>query len=171
VEDVNQNQVIVDIESPNPRTFVQEILRTYRFLFGQNKGSRKLFSKELKPGICDDGYYDTLLDELCGMSDADLRLRRPELGALIGGRASIFRTSEFPNFGTRLRLVQEHVQKHRPKRLIDLYRDRRDQEKFFTFWAVIIFGTFAIVIGLIQTLLSAAQLSIAYQQWKNPAKE
>ena len=104
------------------------------------------------------------------MRDKKFHLHRPDLMALVEGRGSVFATSELPKFGSRLKIVQEHVEKHRPKRLTDLYRDRRDQEKFFTFWAVIGFGGVAVIIGLIQTLLNAAQLAIAYQQWRSPIR-
>lgn len=149
------------------RSLVQELLYTYRLIFSQDKASRRLFNKKLR-GTVGKGVQDSLLDELCGTADSKFHVDRPELMTRLTRQSNCFQVSDLPHFGNRLHLIQEYMRKHRPNRLKDLYRDRRDREKFLTFWAVILFGSLAVVIGIVQTILSAAQFVISYKQWKSP---
>lgn len=164
----NRNVAVIDTESHINSALIEELVWTYRLLFGQDRASRKLFRRHIRQAICGEACYDRLLDQVCGMHDKKLQLAQPSLRVIITSarQESTLRSSNFRHFGTRLAILQSHMVRHRPRRLLDLYRDRRDQEKFYTFWAVIAFGTIAILIGIVQTFLSAAQLAISYKQWK-----
>jgi uncharacterized integral membrane protein len=81
-------------------------------------------------------------------------------------QGSAFRPHDFPHYGQKLCTIQEYIDKHRPRRVIDLWRDRRDPEKTLTLWAVLILGIIGIILSLVQTLLNAVQVSLAYRQLK-----
>ena len=58
-------------------------------------------------------------------------------------------------------VLQDFAESALPKRRRSLWNDRRNLEKFYTFKAVVIFGSLAVIIGLIQIVLSGMQVAYA----------
>ena len=139
------------------------MLLSYRLLFAQDKKSRRLFSR-----LCRDlkkqNQYDPFFDDLCTAKLQTLEKRYPKLRGKLDPRGSVFYASEFECLGSRLLKLQQFGERHKPRKLLDLYKDKRDSEKYFTFWAVIWIGGATIVLGIMQVLLSAAQLAVSYKQ-------
>lgn len=58
-------------------------------------------------------------------------------------------------------VLQSFAESALPKRRRSLWNDRRNLEKFYTFKAVLIFGSLGVIIGLIQFVLSGMQVACA----------
>jgi hypothetical protein len=102
------------------------------------------------------------LTEICS---ADLRAVEKRYNGLrreLDIAGTIVYASEFRFIGDRLLELQKHAERHIPRKLRDLYRDRRDSEKYFTFWAVIWIGGASIVLSIVQVAIGIAQLVVAY---------
>jgi hypothetical protein len=153
----------------------REVILSYRMLFGQDRASRELFLKlERQAEAGGQPLMDPLLDVLCSKSSRD-----PELQALPGyvwpnsctnfdnklrkqDEYSI--SSEIPLLGPRLRELQDHSLRQRPRSFWDLWTDTRDKPKWYTFWLVLIVGGMAGILSTIQLALSAAQLVVSIHQ-------
>ena len=137
------------------KSYLLEVLLSYRLLFGQEKRSRKLYREKEKLQIRMLGSHDTLLDHLCARKtlpdDSPLRSRLPERGVYSS-------TIDFPHLGKRLIDLQSYSMDQKPRSLIEVWNDHRDPQQSFTFWAVVIVGGLSISLTLIQTLLVVAQL-------------
>ncbi|KAI7786143.1 phosphotransferase [Diaporthe eres] len=66
--------------------------------------------------------------------------------------------SDFPNLGDRLLELQDFVVSQDCGTLRALWYDVRDLNRFWTFWAVVVFGVTSIVLSMIQTVLAGLQL-------------
>lgn len=69
---------------------------------------------------------------------------------------------DFPFFGDRLLGIQDFVITQCADDWRTLWRDRRDMNRFWTLWAVLIVGGITIVLGILQVSLAIAQLGAAY---------
>jgi len=65
---------------------------------------------------------------------------------------------DFPILGSRLLRIQAFNLRQQPRRIRDLWRDRRNPLQWYTFWAVLIIGGATILLGVLQLLVSTAQL-------------
>jgi hypothetical protein len=146
----------------------QEVLMSYRLLFGQTRGARRLAKAELKVLREEQGSeYDHLLDLLCvrpcgGMVRAlPLSLWPATCRSFEGSlqeESTYSSQDDFPMFGQRLAKLQEFSLRQQPSKLRDLWRDRRNPLQWYTFWAVLIIGGVSIVISVLQLLVAMAQL-------------
>lgn len=150
-------------EASKCKCLAREVLLSYRLLFAQDTKSRRLFSR-LRHNLKKQDRYDPFFDDLCAPKLQRLETRYPGLGGKLDPRGSVFYASEFGFLGGRLLKMQQFGERHRPRKLRELYRDKRDSEKYFTFWAVIWIGGASIVLGTMQVLLNAVQLSVSYKQ-------
>jgi hypothetical protein len=66
--------------------------------------------------------------------------------------------TDFPHFAERLAALQEFVANQCPNDWKILWRDRRDIAKFWTIWAVLLFGAPSLLLAVIQTILTGFQL-------------
>ncbi|PYI09528.1 hypothetical protein BO78DRAFT_30111 [Aspergillus sclerotiicarbonarius CBS 121057] len=120
--------------------FLQEVLLSYRLLFGQSAASRKLFRHAFVPAEITQGHHmDSLLPHLCtrkqlGSSSSAMPLDRP----------IYFAARDFPVLYERGELIAKELRDARPKSMQDLLRDRRDTLQYWTFWLVSIFGSISI---------------------------
>jgi hypothetical protein len=163
----------------------QEIILSYRLLFGQDQASRQLFrrlSRLQAPGRNGawgrgggggggggDLLSDPLLDVLCGQrtSSAGLRALPPDVWPAACRRldGSLRKQDEYsarydlPLLGRRLLVLQEFNQRQRPRSFWGLWKDRRDKPRWYAFWAVLIVGGAALFLAALQVALSAAQLA------------
>ncbi|KAK2601536.1 hypothetical protein QQS21_004921 [Conoideocrella luteorostrata] len=70
---------------------------------------------------------------------------------------------DFPVFGQRLVDLQLYSTRTQPSRVRDLWRDRRNPLQWYTFWAVIWFGSAGILLGALQLAASIAQVAAAFK--------
>ncbi|KAK7438314.1 hypothetical protein Landi51_11650 [Colletotrichum acutatum] len=126
-------------------TLEQEILVSYRLLFGQSARSRKLIRSDLQKLEKSGQPFDNLLYTLCGpKKEVDKLPRRIwpvgcrdfEQGKLL--ESDVYSAqSDFPRLGYRLINLQRFSLRQKPRRLTDLWRDRRNPLQWYTFWAVL----------------------------------
>ncbi|KAF5000629.1 hypothetical protein FDECE_11166 [Fusarium decemcellulare] len=157
-------------------TLEQEILLSYRLLFAQSSASRKLIRGELAQLRRDGQLVDDLLSMLCerkcrtGMlwwskMDKDFSELSPDLWPIscrnseqhLQERDVYNAVDDFPRLGWRLLRVQKFNLRQQPSKLTDLWRDRRNPLQWYTFWAVLIIGGMANIIGLFQLVVAVYQ--------------
>jgi hypothetical protein len=145
----------------------QEVLLTYRLLFGQSSRSRKLARYELDNLEHEGRPFDGLLRTLCGRKRdvdklptqiwpvwcRDIQTNRLRENDVYNAR------SDFPRLGYRLVQLQKFSLRQTPNRLTDLWRDRRSLLQWYTFWAVLWIGGAATFLAFVQVTLQAVQLS------------
>jgi hypothetical protein len=155
-------------EEENNAQSYQEVLMSYRLLFGQSRSARKLAIASL--GMLkkkDSDEYDPLLDLLCAQSCTS-KIRALPLSlwpvscrsfeGTLQEESTYSSQDDFPMFGQRLAKLQEFNLRQQPSKLRDLWRDRRDPLQWYTFWAVLIFGSFSLLLTLFQLIVAVAQL-------------
>lgn len=165
-EDVKNSDILTD-------EFFEEILLTYRILFGQDERSWRAFAKlantweseqcSEKPWSC-----DPLLKTLCGQSSLSdgAKIIYDEIEA--GEQASHYDPhTEFPFFGSRLIELQEFVKNHQPQNVRSLLTDKRDVAAWYTLWSnqlLIFFATFTIFLMIVSLIFQIWQVVLAKQQ-------
>lgn len=149
----------------------QEVLMSYRLLFGQEAVSRRLIRAPLR-ALRDEQpqHYDSLLDMICAyklsrkVRSLPLYLWPVTCRSFEGHlqeESAYSSQDDFPMFGTRLAKLQEFTLRQQPSRLRDLWRDRRNPLQWYTFWAVLIVGGLSIFLTLLQLLVGIAQLVLS----------
>ncbi|KAK3345812.1 hypothetical protein B0T25DRAFT_550422 [Lasiosphaeria hispida] len=158
-------------EEDTPRVssldFFREVLSTYRLIFGQHADARKLITK-----ICARGRFlgfkspfysphpsalvkknpDPLLEELCFTDSRNVALFS-DLDML--DLKNIYTLdADFPYFAERLSILNTFVHNQLPNGWKVLWRDRRDVAKFWTIWAVLLFGAPSLILAMIQAFLA-----------------
>lgn len=152
---------------------------SYRILFGQRRAARQLAKTELRAAKALHGQqYDVLLDTLCTRPSkaiaAGLLGRFPTLWPVscrsfadtLQNESTYSARNNFPLLGARLARLEEFNLRQQPKRLRDIWRDRRNPLQWYTLWAVLILGGLSIVVGLLQLFVGAAQLGVAIKVMK-----
>lgn len=136
---------------------LQEIVLSYRLLFGQNKASRHYF-RSIKPfsGIPQEGR-DQVLTALCGQKQLQIRYQVQE-------REIYDLTRDFPVLKSRIAVLFRHLSTKRPRTWRELWRDKRDSASWFTFWAVLIVGGIGLTLALIQVILQIVQVALQIKQ-------
>lgn len=161
----------------------QEVILSYRLLFGQDGKSRKVAREEIYrlKNSCEKQNVDAMLLDLCE--------RKYEYGSLwwktydkvLQGYASEIwpitcRTMEghlqqsdvysarddFPRLGRRLIKLQQFNSRQRPNKLTDLWRDRRNPLQWYTFWAVVLVGGVANILAALQLLVALVELQASW---------
>lgn len=159
-----------EIEVKDLKDFYEEVILTYRLLFGQDTSSYKHFNvlkqKEEPHSVENE---DLLLATLCGESWENPAARA--VYEIIGAEGTSSRYSpstDFPFLGSRLLNLQTYVRGHNTNSIRAKWYDRRNASEWWTFWAVIIFGSLGIMLALIfgtmQTLLAIFQVIYAKEQ-------
>lgn len=149
----------------------QEVLLSYRLLFGYNSKSRELFHRKFNANALQ-GEDNPFLKQLIGprksksiaVMPADYwpETVRDEGDTLI--EQDVYNTSaEFVMFGSRLLDLQERCARRNPSRIEDMWRDRRDRQSWITFWAVLIIGSISLLLSLLQVILATIQVVEARQ--------
>jgi hypothetical protein len=134
-----------------------EVLCTYRLLFGQHSSARYLHcrSDSTRSTLSASGI-DPLLRDLCGSSHKNRRL----FDCVNAFPAKIVHSahSDFPYLGRRLVKLHQFVINQDPRDWTALWYDRRDLNRFYTFWAVVLVGGMSLIFSIVQVLLSAVQV-------------
>lgn len=140
----------------------QEILMSYRLLFGQMRGSRKLAKASLQT-LKQRHDYDQLLDAVCYWKSQKIASQLPKSLWPISCRnyedtlqeADTYSSQDdFPLLSQRLMKLQEFNLRQQPSRLRDLWRDRRNPLHWYTFWAVLVLGSVTILLALLQLIVA-----------------
>ena len=148
----------------------QEVLMSYRLLFGQTRGARGLAKAALKVLQHQDPHYDQLLELLSARAyDHTLAALPSSLWPIpcrsfedtLQEEDAYSAQDDFPMFGQRLAKLQEFNLRQQPSKLRDLWRDRRNPLQWYTFWAVLIVGSLSLILTLFQLIVAVAQLIIA----------
>jgi uncharacterized membrane protein YqjE len=172
-EDVNTPDIPVD-------KFFEEILLSYRLIFGLDDRSWRSFSrikatKEEQQVAGDTGMiWDPLLYTLCAKSPLSKDAQSIYEEIVASEPAKAYPCAEFPFFGRRLIALQEFVNQHQPQNVRSLLSDRRDVAAWYTLWSnqiLVFFATFTIFLMLLslifqiwQVLLAKEQLQQGFQQ-------
>lgn len=133
--------------------FLQEVLLSYRLLFGQSAKSRRLFRHTFKPPGGHGNLADFLLPLICTRKQL---VDTPK--SIPMDRPIYFTARDFPVLYDRIEIISKELKDARPKSIHDLIRDRRDTLQYWTFWLVAIIGGISILLSLIQVVLQAVQL-------------
>ena len=147
--------------------FYREIIQSYRILFGQDKHSWKAFVADYgrkgpfhQADASEDRGEDHLLPLLCG---EDWLKQEIYEDVDVSSVKNVYSTrADFPFFADRLLSLQDFAVTQSPSNWRTVWRDRRDVARFWTLWAVMVFGGASIVIGIIQVVLAAVQVTAAY---------
>ena len=126
-----------------PEAFFEEILLTYRLIFGQDDRSYKAFSRMVPVWEEQRGRTswetswacDPMLLILCGKSATSEEARKiyDEIDANEPHNCYNPNT-EFPFFGKRLLELQQFVKQHQPQNVRALLNDRRDVAAWYAIW-------------------------------------
>jgi hypothetical protein len=136
----------------------QEVLMSYRLLFGQSRAARGL-GKTLLQKMESKHDYDQLLACLCTKPRREVVKKLPESFWPVSCRDfdnvlqevdSYSSRDDFPMLGSRLTAIQEFNLRQQPRRLRDLWRDRRNPLQWYTFWAVLVIGGLSIILAILQ---------------------
>ena len=131
--------------------FFQEVLLSFRLLFGQNSRSRKHFPRAHANQSY--GQVDSFLPFLCMTKNVE------SVSHLIPKDQPIyFANQHFPTLFQKVEHITKELQKAKPKSVGDLFHDRRDTLQYWTFWLVSIIGRLSIILSLIQVVLQGLQL-------------
>jgi hypothetical protein len=63
----------------------------------------------------------------------------------------------FPNYRKQMEILTRYMADKKPRSLGQLWRDNRDQSSYYTFWAVIIFGSTSLVLAALSLVASIIQ--------------
>ncbi|KAI9668930.1 MAG: hypothetical protein M1829_005242 [Trizodia sp. TS-e1964] len=146
----------------------QEILMSYRLLFGQSHASRGL-GKTLLREMEGQADYDRLLVGLCTQPRSSGVVKKlPNSFWPVSCRTfddnlqeldSYTLHDDFPMLGSRLAALQEFNLRQQPSKLRDLWRDRRNPLQWYTFWAVLVVGGLSILLGILQLAVAVVALA------------
>jgi len=144
----------------------QEVLMSYRLLFGQSRAARGL-GKNLLQKIEAKHDYDQLLACLCTKPRREVVKKLPGsfwpvscrgFDMLLQEVDSYGSRDDFPMLGSRLAVIQEFNLRQQPSRLRDLWRDRRNPLQWYTFWAVLVIGGLSIIVAILQLVVAIVTL-------------
>lgn len=161
----------------------QEIILSYRLLFGQDGKSRIVAREEVckLKNSCANESVDAMLLDLCERKyeygslwwktyDKVLQSYPSEIwpitcrtmeGHLLQSDVYSAR-DDFPRLGRRLIKLQQFNSRQRPSKLTDLWRDKRNPLQWFTFWAVVIVGGVANILAALQLLVTLLVLPASF---------
>ncbi len=155
-----------DTDIPLWSDFCREILISYGVIFGRAKRSRRAFERMTEQWIQEQyqgtGIPDAFLKDICTnpweTSTISGILETPTI------KSTYSATKDLPFLGSRLLILQDYMNAQNPSDLRFLLHDRRDILRFYTFWAVVVLGVFATVLGFFQNLFAIASLGVSIKQ-------
>ncbi|KID91918.1 hypothetical protein MGU_00829 [Metarhizium guizhouense ARSEF 977] len=129
---------------------LQEILLSYRLLFGQSGRSRNLFRK-LRPfqGIPNEGH-DKFLSSICGMKKFKCPIKLIE-------RKEYDLSGDFSHFRSRMVQLNSYTSSKKPRSIFQLWRDKRGSIAWIALWSVLIFSLVSILLGVVQAVFQILQ--------------
>ncbi|KAH7407371.1 hypothetical protein BKA64DRAFT_413789 [Cadophora sp. MPI-SDFR-AT-0126] len=164
-----------DVQTPEvpASEYFEEILLSYRLIFGLDERSWRSFSKIMTtmeehevPGDLP-FVWDPLLHTVCGKSASSEEAQRIYDDIEASEPAKTYPYTEFPFFGKRLIALQDFVKQHQPQNVRSLLNDRRDVAAWYTLWnnqILVFFATFTIFLMLLSLIFQIWQVMLAKQQ-------
>ena len=150
------------------KDYFREVLLSYRLLFGQDSKSASCFNSDFKKSLLApiDAYRtvpDPLLPRLCGKV---WRAEKELYDALDASEAPNHYSPglDFPCLGDKLLKLQRFSREMQPHSWKVLWSDRRDIQRFYTFWAVLWIGGGTILVGIVGIVMAGLQLQAANEQ-------
>ncbi|KAK3897693.1 hypothetical protein C8A05DRAFT_38735 [Staphylotrichum tortipilum] len=134
-------------------SLLQEILLSYRLIFGQNKRSRAGFRRSQPFARLPSQGHDKLLGQLCGRK----RFDSPTGAAALIERDEYDLAADFPHLRSRLARLGGYAAGKKPRSIRQLWRDRRDSTAWLALWSVLVFGSVSVVLALLQTVFQVLQ--------------
>ena len=136
---------------------LQEILLSFRLLFGQDKSSRKHFRETHPFDGTPENCRDEVLMSLCGRKQCstDYRLRERDIYDL---------QHDFPILRSRIAVLMNHFSNIRPRTWRELWDDKRDSASWYTFWLVLIIGGVGILLAFLQVVFQIVQTVLQIKQ-------
>lgn len=150
------------LEKYNPNTneegdIFHEILLSYFVLIRNSRKARKYFKRRFNNMSRDKAILvDPLLEQLCtGKADTLQYIHgNPRL-------AHFSKSQHFPMLSRRFSELQNFTSDVKPENIRGVYKDKRDLYLWYTFWAVIFYGTFGLILSIVSTALTAVQTAYA----------
>jgi hypothetical protein len=71
--------------------------------------------------------------------------------------------SKFPRLAPRIKALVDYMETQKPRGFLALWRDKRDSNIWYTFWAAVIFGLATLVLALASLVISSAQTWAAFK--------
>jgi hypothetical protein len=124
--------------------FFEELILSYQLIFGGCKAGRKHYRKHERSKLVD---VDLYLDRICGSKTYTVKE-----GKRIT-RNSFSKRKDFRIFAGRLQILQHFIGEGKPRRLRWLVYDKSDPNLFYTFWAVIFFGSIRLILNITAVVL------------------
>lgn len=153
-----------ELNSADPRAddadiaqILEEVILSFRLLFGQSAKSRRLFRYIFDGAETPLRQPDTFLGHLCCEKQLGGSGAGQKLPFLPKDRNVYYSARDFPVLRERIELLAGELHRSRPKSFPDLLRDRRDTLQFWTFWLVSIFGSLGIALSFVQVILQGIQ--------------
>ena len=136
---------------------LQEVLLSFRLLFGQDKTSRKHFRETHPFDGTPEKYRDEVLMSLCGRKQCspNYGLRERDIYDL---------QHDFPILRSRIAVLMNHFSNIRPRTWRELWDDKRDSASWYTFWLVLIIGGVGILLAFLQVVFQIVQTILQIRQ-------
>jgi hypothetical protein len=153
-----------DFGSLKEKSLNDELERTWMFLYATSKSpkQRRSFHERLpRPPWADDGAPEWMKEQQTGQPQGIEESHRRILGVAL--RKGFVPYAQFPIFETRLRQLRHYMDNHKPRGFRQLWVDRRDSLKYYTFWGAIIIGVLAILLTLASLVMSIAQTVASFR--------
>ncbi|QRD81572.1 hypothetical protein F9C07_1185037 [Aspergillus flavus] len=132
-------------------SFLYEVLLSYRLLFGLSAKGRQFYHSICPFSDLPPDQHDPLLGELCGS--------RTLTTVSMDHHEDVFSlVSDFPILHDRFEALQTHLACQKARGLIQLWRDKRSTEAWYTFWAVVLIGGVGLFLSFVQTVLQIMQV-------------
>lgn len=122
-------------------------------IFGQVDKARSLYSPEEAFHGAPESEHDNLLSILCTGN-------WPVLYSTNGPRSSgiYYLSRDFPMMQSKLDFLNTIIQHKEPRTFSQLWKDKRNTHQWYTFWAIIFYGSLGLVIALAQLAVAIIQL-------------
>ena len=157
IERLDNNSSSTLVPPITTEILAQEILLSYRVLFGSNSRARANY-KFLKPKY-EDYPPDPVLDALCSQRNGKVRQWSHSDRNLTWEKETYILGEDFQVFAQRWVVLMNVLQQTRAKGWRKLLKDKRDIVQYWTFWLVIMVGTISILLSLGQLIVGALQLA------------
>jgi hypothetical protein len=131
-------------------------MMTQAILFASKDSLKKrvlAYSRVPQPGWASDVAAKDHQEWYCG--NGPLRKKVAE--------KSQFRYIDFPIFEDRLRQLRHYMDTQKPRNFRQMWKDKRDTSNYFTFWAVMIFGSLSVLLALLSLAVSIAQTVASFK--------
>jgi hypothetical protein len=131
-------------------------MMTQAILFASKDSFKKrvlAYSRVPQPGWASDVAAKDHQEWYCG--NGPLRKKVAE--------KSQFRYIDFPIFEDRLRQLRHYMDTQKPRTFRQMWKDKRDTSNYFTFWAVMIFGSLSVLLALLSLAVSIAQTVASFK--------